>query len=78
MSRIRPFRAYRPRPDHAERIASPPYDVVSADEAREMAAGKPLSFLHVCKPEIDLDPSVPPYDDRVYAKGVENLRRLID
>jgi len=47
MSRIKPFRAYRPRPDHAERIASPPYDVVSSDEARKMAAGNPLSFLHV-------------------------------
>jgi uncharacterized protein (DUF1015 family) len=78
MSRIEPFRAYRPRPDHAERIASPPYDVVSSEEARAMAAGNPLSFLHVGKPEIDLDPSVPLYDDRVYAKGVENLRRLID
>ncbi len=78
MSRIKPFRAYRPRPEHAERIASPPYDVVSSEEAREMAAGNPLSFLHVGKPEIDLDPSVPPYDDRVYAKGVENLRRLVD
>jgi len=78
MSRIKPFRAYRPRTDRAERIASPPYDVISSEEARAMAAGNPLSFLHVGKPEIDLDPSVPLYDDRVYAKGVENLRRLID
>ena len=78
MSRIKPFRAYRPRPDHAREIASYPYDVLSSDEARELARGNPLSFLHVGKPEIDLDPAIPHDDDRVYAKGVENLRRLID
>ncbi len=77
MSRIKPFRAYRPRPEHARDIASYPYDVVSSDEARELAKGNPHSFLHVGKPEIDLDPSISLYDDRVYAKGVENLRRLI-
>ncbi len=77
MSRIKPFRAYRPRPEHAKDIASYPYDVISSDEARELAKGNPLSFLHVGKPEIDLDPAISHYDDRVYAKGVENLRRLI-
>ena len=77
MSRFRPFRAFRPRPDLAGRIASPPYDVVNSEEAREMARGNPYSFLHVGKPEIDLDPAIPLYDDRVYAKGVENLRRFI-
>ena len=78
MSRIQPFRAYRPRSEHARRIASFPYDVVSSQEAREIARGNPLSFLHVGKPEIDLDPSISLYDDRVYAKAVENLGRLID
>jgi uncharacterized protein (DUF1015 family) len=58
-------------------VASFPYDVISSEEARELARGNPYSFLHVCKPEIDLDPSVPVHDDRVYAKGRENLRRLI-
>jgi len=77
MSTIRPFRAYRPRPDLAARIASPPYDVLSSDEAREMARGNPHSFLHVGKPEIDLDPAISLYDDRVYAKGRENLERMI-
>jgi uncharacterized protein (DUF1015 family) len=74
---LKPFRGYRPRPDLAERIASHPYDVINSEEARALAAGNPYSFLHVGKPEIDLDPSVPLYDDRVYAKGVENLRRFI-
>ena len=58
-------------------MASFPYDVISSEEARELARGNPCSFLHVCKPEIDLDPSVSVHDDRVYAKGRENLRRLI-
>jgi uncharacterized protein (DUF1015 family) len=78
MSQIKPFRAYRPRPEHARAIASFPYDVISSDEARALAKGNSLSFLHVGKPEIDLDPSMLLHDDRVYAKAVENLRRLVD
>jgi uncharacterized protein (DUF1015 family) len=77
MSRIKPFRGYRPKPELADKIASFPYDVINSDEARALAQGNPYSFLHVGKPEIDLDPSVSLYDDRVYAKGVENLRRFI-
>ncbi len=77
MADIRPFRALRPRPDLVDRVASPPYDVVSSDEARAMAAGNELTFLHVNKPEIDLPPEVSLYDDRVYAQGARNLRRFI-
>ena len=77
MSVIKPFRAYRPRPEQAREVASFPYDVLSSQEARELARGNPISFLHVCKPEIDLDPSIDVHDDRVYARGRENLRRLI-
>jgi uncharacterized protein (DUF1015 family) len=77
MSLIKPFRAYRPRPDRAAEVASFPYDVISSEEARALARGNPVSFLHVCKPEIDLDPSLDLHDDRVYARGHENLRRLI-
>jgi len=78
MSTFRPFKGLRPRRELAEQIASPPYDVINSEEAREMAAGNPLSFLHVVKPEIDLDPSIDLYDDRVYAKAAENFDRLID
>ncbi len=78
MALIKPFRAWRPRPDKAEFVASPPYDVLSSDEAREVAGSNPLSFLHVVKPEIDLDPGVDLYSDAVYAKGAENLQRLKD
>jgi uncharacterized protein (DUF1015 family) len=77
MSSVKPFRAYRPRPDLARQVASFPYDVISSDEARALAAGNPHSFLHVGKPEIDLDPSISLYDDRVYAKARENLGRMI-
>jgi len=77
MSAIKPFRAYRPRPERAAEVASFPYDVISSDEARQLAQGNPVSFLHVCKPEIDLDPAVDVHDDRVYAKGRENLQRMI-
>jgi uncharacterized protein (DUF1015 family) len=77
MSIVRAFCAYRPRPELASKVASFPYDVINSDEARELAAGNPYTFLHVGKPEIDLDPAVPLYDDRVYAKGRDNLYGLI-
>jgi uncharacterized protein (DUF1015 family) len=74
---IQPFRALRPAPGRAAEILAPPYDVLSSAEARERARGKPWSFLHVSKPEIDLDPAIDPYDPAVYAKGADNLRRMV-
>ena len=78
MAHIEPFRGVRPRKDLAPRVAAPPYDVLSSEEARQMAAGNPYSFLHVGKPEIDLPPGTDLYSDAVYAKGKENFRRLLD
>jgi uncharacterized protein (DUF1015 family) len=77
MSAVYPLRGFRPRPDVAAKVASPPYDVLDSDEARKMAGDNPLSFLRVVKPEITVDPSLSPYDDRVYAAGRNELRRLI-
>jgi len=74
---ISPFRGLRPAPGRAAEILAPPYDVLSSAEARERANGKPWSFLHVSKPEIDLDPAIDPYDRAVYAKGAENLDRMV-
>jgi uncharacterized protein (DUF1015 family) len=74
---IRPFRALRPAPGRAAEVLAPPYDVLSSAEARERANGKPWSFLHVSKPEIDLDPAIDSYDRTVYAKAAENLDRMI-
>ncbi len=78
MSTIRPFKAFRPKAEFAGEVASPPYDVLNSDEARRQAAGHPYSFLHVGKPEIDLDPSIDPHDPLVYEKARENLRKLVD
>ncbi|MGH6816506.1 MAG: DUF1015 domain-containing protein [Hyphomicrobiaceae bacterium] len=74
---IRPFRALRPAPSRAGEIIAPPYDVLSSAEARLRAQGKPWSFLHISKPEIDLDPGIDPYAPAVYAKAAENLARAI-
>ncbi len=78
MSLIKPFRALRPAPGRAAEVLAPPYDVLSSAEARERAEGKPWSFLHVSKAEIDLPPTTDPYDAAVYAKAAENLRRMIE
>ena len=77
MSLIQPFRALRPAPGRASEVLAPPYDVLTSAEARERAAGKPWSFLHVSKPEIDLDPGLDPHDPAVYAKAADNLQRMI-
>ncbi len=78
MATVRPFKGYRPLPEYAAHVASRPYDVLNSEEARVEAAGNPVSFLHVGKPEIDLPPGTDLYDERVYRKGKENLQRLID
>ena len=75
---VRPFRGLRPKKEMAEKVASPPYDVLDSDEARQMAAENKYSFLHVVKPEIDLPPETDIYSDPVYEKGAENLRNMID
>jgi len=77
MATIKPFAALRPAPELASNICELPYDVMSSAEARQIAAGNPLSFLHVSKPEIDLPPATDPYSPEVYAKGKENFQRLI-
>lgn len=77
MAKIKPFAALRPRTDAAAKICELPYDVMSSAEAREMARGNPLSFLHVSKPEIDLPEGIDVYDPKVYARGQENFSRLI-
>lgn len=76
MATIRPFAALLPKPELAARICELPYDVMSSDEARAIAADNPLSFLHVSKPEIDLPPGTDAYSPEVYAKGRENFDRL--
>jgi uncharacterized protein (DUF1015 family) len=76
MAEIRPFPTFRPPPALAQKVASVPYDVVDTAEARALADGNPLSFLHVCRPEIDLPEATDLHADAVYAQGRKNLDRF--
>ena len=73
---VRPFAGMRPAPGRADDIAAPPYDVVNTEEARAQAEGKPLSFFHVSRAEIDLPPGTDPYSDAVYETAARNLKHL--
>jgi uncharacterized protein (DUF1015 family) len=76
MSKVFPFQALRPVPGVAAQVASVPYDVVNSEEARALAAGNPLSFLHVSRPEIDLPPGTDPHAEVAYATATENFAAL--
>ena len=78
MTLIRAFTGLRPVAGRAEDVAAPPYDVLNSAEARARVQGREWSFLHISKPEIDLAEGTDPYSDDVYAKGAENLQRMID
>ncbi len=76
MATIRPFRALRPGPKAAAAVSAVPYDVVSTAEARSLAQGNPLSFLHVSRPEIDLPDGTDPYSEVVYTRAAESFQKL--
>jgi uncharacterized protein (DUF1015 family) len=76
MLRIRPFQGLRPAPHLAAQVACVPYDVVDREEAAALAAGNPVSLLHVDRAEIDLPPETDPHSDAVYEKALENFTRL--
>jgi len=76
MSDIRPFKGLRPRPELVQKVASPPYDVLNSQEARELAKDNPMSFLHVVKAEIDFGPDTDLHSDKVYKKAAENLQKF--
>jgi uncharacterized protein (DUF1015 family) len=76
MALIFPFAALRPAPHAAAAVAAVPYDVVTVEEARALAAGNPLSFLHVSRAEIDLPAGTDPYADAVYERAAENFNDL--
>ena len=65
---LHPFRALRPPVAHADKVLSPPYDVVSTDEAKAFAAGNPASFFHVTRPDIDLPEGTDIHSDAAYAQ----------
>jgi len=76
VANIRPFNAVRPPADRVKEVASVPYDVVNSAEAKSLAEGNPLSFLHVSRPEIDLPEGTDIYNDLVYRKAVDNYAKL--
>ncbi|HUP39109.1 MAG TPA: DUF1015 family protein [Vicinamibacterales bacterium] len=76
MAVIRPFRAVRPDPAAAPLVAAVPYDVVDTDEARALAGGNPLSFLHVSRAEIDMPTGTDPHADDVYRTAAKRYREL--
>lgn len=77
MPLIKPFAGLRPAAGREQDVVAPPYDVMNRAEAKAMVAGRPWSFLHISRPEIDLPDEVDPYDASVYAKGRENLDRMV-
>ena len=76
MAIVRPFKGLRPKADRAKEVASPPYDVLSTQEAKEMAMNNPNSFLRVNKAELEFDQGSDPYSEKVYQRGKDNLMRL--
>ena len=76
MATLLPFHGLMPTPEHAADVSAVPYDVVNSEEAAVLAAGKPYSFLHVSRPEIDLEPGIDLHDDRVYAQAKAAFDRI--
>jgi uncharacterized protein (DUF1015 family) len=72
-----PFAALRPAPGREADVIAPPYDVLSEDEARARVVGRPWSFLHVSRPEVDLLPGTDAHAPEAYAKTRETMRRMI-
>lgn len=77
MLRVNPFQALRPTVELASEVASVPYDVCDREEAVKLAEGKPRSFLHVVRPDIDLPADCDPYADVVYETAKRNFEKLI-
>ena len=77
MAVLQPFHGLMPLPEKAAEVSAVPYDVVNSEEAAELAAGKPYSFLHISRPEIDLEPGIDLHDDRVYAQAKAAFDRII-
>ena len=77
MAILKAFKGIRPQKDKVAEIASRPYDVLNRTEAFREAEGKPLSFLHITKPEIDFPVSVDEHDPEIYRKGSANFQKMI-
>jgi uncharacterized protein (DUF1015 family) len=77
MAIVNPFKALRPQPQFAPKVASPPYDVLNSMEAKIEARGNPHSFLHITKSEIDLPEKTDVHSPDVYERAKQNLNAFI-
>jgi uncharacterized protein (DUF1015 family) len=74
---IHPFKGLYPKPEYVAQVIAPPYDVVSREQAKEMAANKPYDFLHISHAEIDLPDNIDEHDEQVYQQARENFNKLL-
>ena len=77
MSKVKPFRGYLPHPDRAKLVSSPPYDVLSSNEARSLAKENNISFLRIIKPEIDFLNNDEPKGQKLHEHAASNLNEFI-
>lgn len=78
MAVIKPFKSIRPVKGMAEKVAAPPYDVMSRGEAETIVKNSPFSFLRVQRAEVEWPSSVCPYHQDVYRRAADNLKNFID
>jgi len=76
MSEMLPFHGLLPQEKKAPQVSAVPYDVVNTEEAAKLAAGNPLSFLRVSRPEIELPAGTDIHSEEVYDAASENFARL--
>jgi len=74
---VHPFFALRAAANRVSQVACPPYDVVDFAGAVACAAN-PNSFMRVVRPEVDFGPDQDPHSPSVYARGLDNLRGLLE
>ncbi|MBE6380090.1 MAG: DUF1015 domain-containing protein [Lentisphaerae bacterium] len=74
---FKPFHGLVPPVERAAMVAAVPYDVVNSKEAAALAAGNPYSFLHVSRPEIDMEDGIDLYRDEVYAQARKGFDKII-
>ena len=76
MALVLPFKAVRPQAKYASDVAALPYDVMTREEGQTAVAGKPLSFMHVEKSEIDVPDGTRPDDALIYSTAKRNFAKL--
>ncbi|MGV8059750.1 MAG: DUF1015 domain-containing protein [Smithellaceae bacterium] len=76
MALVLPFRAVRPHRQFVSDVAALPYDVMTREEGKKDVSGKPLSFLHVEKSEIDVPDQTRDHDPLIYETAKRNFTQM--